>query len=386
MIMKVDVVPEMEVGDAFRALGLKPRTDRWLQQQSVFPTNLRKNRRGKPSKFIATSDLIRALRQEHPDWPRWKVWEFECKVRNVADPGYLCVLLVEACRPDYELLRAALFFALDTGSGFLDGFLSRRGRPQGSGIYFCCDLANYVLRRVKSRMKLRDVRLGAELFLNQNISIGQLWAAQKEVVASWPTAARTQKRPIYNGALLLGKRTGENFAVSLSGWLPKLRRFSSPAYANFMVRRPSCFAGFKGSVFPLALVLDAGFKSIPLQLMDVPGIQGILKRAGETCFDGRSSSNYTDKKEDLAELVREVETLASKRQKGTTMVATIRSVLKAWHYRVNWDTEMELRGHRREGAVPLTAGQVARIFGESTRKSAALKPARPVRLGKPEIL
>lgn len=363
---------KMDVRAAFRAVGLKPRLKQWLLENGVVPTGQRKNRHGKATEFFSTEVLVHALRGDHSTWPRSKVWEFECRVRGVPNPGHLLVLLVEGCRPDYELLRAALFFALDPNSGFLDACISRDVNTKSAAGYPFRALADFVLRKVVGPMKQEDIRR-VEGFEDDQVPSRMVWAAMKEEVQHWPKAAQERDQAIYNGALLLADYGEKAFSVS---GLRERKPSSSIPQANFFVRRPSYLETLEPSVFPSGLVKDCGFYRVPIEIMEIPGISDVLDRTGKINFWGRSRSDYERSKEEIKELVTEVERLAGVKNSVSGFSSTIRSVLKAWNYRVNWDREMYLRGHRSNVAVPLKKDQVARIFGEPSRKRSSSVPQK----------
>ncbi len=388
--------------EACESLGLKPRSDVWLRENGVPIRGKVKNKKGRPSSVIAVGDLIFATRKNQVGWTAWKKFDFECRVRGIHNPIEVLYLIVLACAPDPERLRAVMHLCQDPQSQMLerlvrDDFCENTSyRHHGLE----CWLGNDLRERMKGVVSLWE-----RLCSKPEASVGDAWRQMKEWVAEWPQDAAKNGADIYSGALLLCeplvKKKSPKKVVEAQSLL-----FRCPAYiqefrTDLQLRANSMPVGripkfLKGqnvrlhtttaTAFPSELLDDLSRLPIPLSLIAVPSVEPHLHSAGAIDFGGRSGPAYILAKEELtvvADALRE-----HAKTSGVDLPwNALKSALKAWNYRTNVEREKYLRaattgsserGSRKElsdedaeewtSAPPalkrLTAAELSRVFAE----------------------
>ncbi len=347
----------MPANAACERLGLKPRSQEWLRKSGVPILGSIKNKRGRRSPVISMDALIEATRKNQMGWTAWKKFDFECRVRGIGNPTELLYLIVLACKPDHERLRAVMYLCQDQESQMLEWlsgvtFVANRDLPYSG---FEAWLGNDLCDRMEAIIPAWETICGRSMN-----SMKDAWKLVRDWTAEWPRDAANEGVEVYSGALLLCEmipRTEDDrweFKELMVRCPSYFEEFRSDLESEATSFKPAALPSFlktvdvrrhtvTGAALPRKLYSDLSPRGVSTRLMGVPDVTTELRLIAMHDFSGRGDAAYLATKDEFASLVAGMQKRAS--SEGYDLpLKKLKSDLKAFNYRSNLDRE---KHHRR---------------------------------------
>jgi hypothetical protein len=386
----------LKCSDLCNQFGIKPKSEAWLKRHNVPIHGYVSNPHGRKSAQVSMLDMVRAVREDQVGWPEWKPFEFECCWRG-KDPIAMLYMIVLACRPDYELLKAVMNLALDP-----DCHILLRLGTNDFGKNDAYAFAGF------ERLLWDEIHLRFQNVLEEwNIytrampqrSFGETWELLKKDVRSWPNDADHSQYSytVYDGVLLLANPpySGKTSRVTLEGsdgYQFTANQMEIIEGDNYIVRCPSYLKRFReilkqpGNYPALPAELEKLFKRhrtsgmilpnwlwkglSPLvlshKLMSIPEIEAYLKTAEHIECDGRQMTAAHMSWSDFKSVTDLINHHAL--QSGIKIeLQQLRKTVRAWNYRAKLDSEKFQKSNPQGGDVDVERESV-RSWNERVKR------------------